>query len=101
MYKSKNPTLTHPQELVQQIEQVTDFQIDELILLVSHRFNQLRPHREGVFLSLPQDPGERKKEIEKIILNFQFSIKKQTPVGVCFFLSVGVFGSVGAVTYQA
>lgn len=73
MYKSKNPALTLPQELVQQIEQVTDFQIDELILLVCHRFNQLRPNREGVFLSLPHDPDERKKEIEKI-LNFQFSI---------------------------
>ena len=73
MYKSKNPTLTLPQELVQQIKQVTDFQIDELILLVSHRFNELRPNREGFFLSLSLDPTERKREIENIILNFQFS----------------------------
>ena len=75
MYKSKNPALTLPQELVKQIQQVTDFQIDELILLVSHRFNQLRPNREGIFLSLPCDPDERKKEIEKIILNSQFSTR--------------------------
>ena len=73
MYKSKNPTLTLPQELVQQIKQVTDFQIDELILLVSHRFNELRPNREGFFLSLSLDPTERKREIENIILNSQFS----------------------------
>ena len=73
MYKSKNPALTLSQELVEQIEQVTDYQIDELILLVSHRFNALRPHREGVFLSLSLDPTERKREIESIILNSQFS----------------------------
>ena len=73
MYKSKNPALTLSQELVKQIEQVTDYQIDELILLVSHRFNQLRPHQESFFLSLFLDPTERKREIENIILNFQFS----------------------------
>ena len=73
MYKSKNSMLTLPNELVQQIEQVTDNQIDELILLVSHRFNQLRPHQEGFFLSLSLDPMERKREIESIILNSQFS----------------------------
>ena len=49
MYKSKNPMLNLPDELVQQIEQVTDHQIDELLLLVARRFNQLRPHQEGVF----------------------------------------------------
>ena len=74
MYKSKNPMLKLPDELVQQIQQVTDHQIDELLLLVSHRFNQLRPHQEGFFLSLSLDPMERKREIENIILNFQFSI---------------------------
>lgn len=74
MYKSKNPMLNLPDELVQQIEQVTDYQIDELLLLVARRFNQLRPHQEGVFLSLPCDPDERKKEIESIILNSQLSI---------------------------
>ena len=74
MYKSKNPALILPQELIQQIEQVTEHQIDELIFLVSHRFNQLRPNREGFFLSLSLDPVERKKELENIILNSQFSI---------------------------
>ena len=67
MYKSKNPALSLPQELVEQIEQITDHQIDELLLLVSHRFNALRPHQEGFFLSLSHDPNQRKKEIEQII----------------------------------
>ena len=74
MYKSKNPALTLPQELAEQIEQVTDYQIDELILLVSHRFNALRPHQEGFFLSLSLDPLARKRELENIILNSQLSI---------------------------
>ncbi|MBR5022747.1 MAG: hypothetical protein IKY18_06065 [Oscillospiraceae bacterium] len=99
MYKSKNPALTLPQELVQQIEQVTDHQIDELLLLVSRRFNALRPHREGFFLSLSLDPMERKKEIENIILNSQLSIKKRPRLG-SFFLSVRILCGVGAVTYQ-
>ena len=50
MYKSKNPMLNLPEGLVQQIEQVTDHQIDALILLVAHRFNRLRPKREGFFV---------------------------------------------------
>ena len=56
-----------PDGLIQQIEQVTDHQIDALILLVSHRFNQLRPQREGIFLSLSQDPQARNKELADII----------------------------------
>ena len=67
MYKSKNPMLNLPGELVQQIEQVTDFQIDELILLVAHRFNRLRPKQEGFFVSLSKDPALRRKEIESIL----------------------------------
>ena len=67
MYKSKNPMLNLPGELVQQIEQVTDFQIDELILLVAHRFNRLRPKQEGFFVSLSKDPALRRKEIENIL----------------------------------
>lgn len=67
MYKSKNPMLNLPEELVQQIEQVTDFQIDELILLVAHRFNRLRPKQEGFFVSLSKDPALRRKEIENIL----------------------------------
>lgn len=71
MYKSKNPMLTLPDELVQQIGHVTDHQIDELILLVSRRFNQLRPQRDGIFLSLSQDPQARNKELEEIILSIR------------------------------
>ena len=67
--KSKNPLLNLPQEFVQQIEQVTDYQIDELILLVSYRFNQLRPDREGAFMVLSKDPALRRKEIEYITQN--------------------------------
>ncbi len=64
--KSQNPMLTLPDGFVAQIEQVTDFQIDELILLTSQRFNQLRPDREGVFLTLPRDLTQRRKELELI-----------------------------------
>ncbi len=64
--KSQNPMLTLPDGFVRQIEQVTDFQIDELILLTSQRFNQLRPDREGVFLTLPRDLTQRRKELELI-----------------------------------
>ena len=67
MYKSKNPMLNLPAELVQQIEQVTDYQIDALILLVAHRFNQLRPKQEGFFVSLSKDPALRRKELENIM----------------------------------
>lgn len=63
----KNPMGNLPDKLVQQIEQVSDDQIDELILLVSRRFHQLRPEREGVFLSLPQDPTQRDEELKKSI----------------------------------
>ena len=87
MYKSKNPMLNLPDELVQQIGQVTDHQIDELILLVSHRFNQLRPQREGFFLSLSLDPTERKREIENIILNSQ--LKYDPNLGSFFFIRWG------------
>ena len=64
MYKSKNPMLNLPEGLVQQIEQVTDYQIDELILLVAHRYNQLRPKQQGCFVSLSNDPAQRRREIE-------------------------------------
>lgn len=67
MYKSKNPRLNLSEELVQQIEQVTDFQIDELILLVAHRFNQLHPDREGFFLTVSTDPVRRQEELHYII----------------------------------
>ena len=66
MYKSKNPMLTLPDALIEQIEQVTDYQIDELILLVSYRFSQLRPKQEGLFVVLSEDPALRRKEIEHI-----------------------------------
>lgn len=56
-----------PEQLIQQIEQITDDQIDQLILLVARRFHQLRPEREGVFFSLPQDPKERDEELKKHI----------------------------------
>ena len=70
MYKSKKPMLNLPEGLVQQIEQVTDYQIDEMILLVAHRFNQLRPKQEGFFVSLSKDPTLRRKEIENILQDF-------------------------------
>ena len=67
MYKTKNPLLALPEELVAQINQVTEPQLDELILLVFRRFNQLRPDMESVFLSLPQDPQERDEELKRAI----------------------------------
>ena len=67
MLKSRNPMLKLPEELVEQIEQVTDFQIDELILLVSRRFNQLRPEKEGFFVAVSTDPVRRQIELEYII----------------------------------
>ena len=69
MYKTKNPMLNLPNGLVQQIEQVTEHQIDELIFLVSHRFNQLRPKQEGLFIALSRNPALRRKEIEYITQN--------------------------------
>lgn len=68
--KSKNSALNLPDELVQQIETVTDYQIDELLLLVSHRFNHLRPEREGFFASLSKDPVLRRQEIARMIAPF-------------------------------
>ena len=67
MYKTKNPLLALPDELVAQINQVTEQQLDELIHLVFHRFKELRPEREGIFLSLPQDPQKRDEELKEII----------------------------------
>jgi len=67
MYKSKNPMLNLPDGLVAQINEVTEHQIDELILLVSRRFHQLRPEREGVFISLSQDPQTRDEELKNTI----------------------------------
>lgn len=67
MYKSKNPMLNLPEEFVAQIEQVTEHQIDEVIRLVSHRFNQLRPGREGFFLTVSVDPVRRQEELYYII----------------------------------
>lgn len=67
MYKSKNPMLNLPEGLVQQIEQVTDYQIDELIVLVAHRYNQLRPDWEGTFMVLAKEPAQRRREIEYIV----------------------------------
>jgi len=67
MYKSQNPMLNLPDGFAEQIEQVTEHQIDELILLVSRRFHQLRPEREGIFLSLPQDPQKRDEELKEIV----------------------------------
>lgn len=67
MYKSKNPRLNLPEELVLQIEQVTDDQIDALILLVAHRFNRLRPDREGFFLTVSTDSVRRQEELHYIM----------------------------------
>lgn len=67
MYKSKNPMLNLPDGLAQQIKQVTDYQIDELILLVARRFDQLRPKQEGFFVSLSKDPLQRRREIEFLV----------------------------------
>lgn len=67
MYKSKNPVLNLPDGLAQQIGQVTDYQIDELVLLVGHRFNQLRPKQEGFFVSLSKEPMQRRREIEFLV----------------------------------
>ena len=66
MYKSDNPMLRLPDGVITQIEQVTEHQIDELLLLVSDRYNQLRPERDGVFLSLSKDLTQRRKELEQI-----------------------------------
>ena len=67
MHKHEDLTLNLPDALVAQIEQITDEQIDALILLVSRRYYQLRPDREGIFLSLPQDPQKRDEELKEII----------------------------------
>lgn len=54
-------------ELAQQIEHITDDQLDALILLVTRRFHQLRPEQEGFFLSLPQDPEKRNEALKKLV----------------------------------
>ena len=63
----KNAAKQLPDQLVQQIEQIADDQIDQLILLVTRRFHQLRPEQEGVFLSLSQDPQQRDEELKRAI----------------------------------
>ena len=63
----KQPMENPPQALVEQIENITDEQIDGLILLVSRRFHQLRPDQEGVFLALSPDPARRDEELKKYI----------------------------------
>lgn len=67
MYKSKNPMLNLPDGLAQQIEQVTDYQIDELIRVVAHRFNQLRPKQEGFFVSLSKELAQHRREIDFLV----------------------------------
>ena len=67
MHKHEDLTLSLPDALVAQIEQITDEQIDALILLVSRRYYQLRPKQEGIFLTLPQDPQKRDEELKEII----------------------------------
>ena len=67
MYKSKSPMLNLPEGFAAQIEQVTEFQIDELIQIVIRRYNNLHPGREGVFISLPQDPQKRDEELKEAI----------------------------------
>ncbi len=67
VYKSKKPMLNVPDELAAQIKQITDNQIDELLLLVSRQFNLLRPEREGVFISLSQDPQKRDEELKELV----------------------------------
>ena len=62
-----HPTSNLPEKLIQQIESITEDQIDELLLLISRRFHQLRPEQEGVFLILSQDPKDRDEELKKYI----------------------------------
>ena len=67
MAQRKKPMCELSDVLIQQIEQVTEQQIDELILLVSRRFHQLHPEREGFFVTLSQDPQKRDEELKKMI----------------------------------
>ena len=67
MHKHEDLTLNLPDALVAQIEQITETQLDELVLLVSRRYYQLRPERESIFLTLSQDPQKRDEELKEII----------------------------------
>ena len=67
MSTHENLTLNLPDVLVEQIEQITEAQLDELVLLVSRRYYQLRPDREGIFLTLSQDPQKRDEELKEIV----------------------------------
>ena len=67
MSKYENLTQNLPNTLVEQIEQISETQLDELILLVSRRYYQLRPEREGIFLTLPLDPQKRDEELKELV----------------------------------
>ncbi len=67
MSTHENLTLHLPDTLVEQIEQITETQLDELVLLVSRRYYQLRPDRESIFLTLPQDPQKRDEELKELV----------------------------------
>ena len=71
MYKSENPLLALPDELVAQINQVTEHQIDALIQQVLYRFGQLRPDVEGAFLALSTDPEQRQEQIKNILTSLE------------------------------
>lgn len=67
MYKSKHPALNLPQTLIDQIEQVTVHQIDELLQTVIQRANHLQPGHEIILLSLSTNPDRRIVELELIM----------------------------------
>ena len=67
MSTHENLTLHLPDTLVEQIEQITEAQLDELVLLVSRRYYQLRPDRESIFLTLSQDPQKRDEELKELL----------------------------------
>ena len=57
--RSQNPALNLPQELAQKIEQVTEHQIDELILFLKNTGPAPRPFPAEIIFHYPlkNDPG--------------------------------------------
>ena len=67
MVNPKDVILHLPQELMDQIKQINQFQIDELLQAVIRQCDKLHPDQEAIFLTLPRDPVSRSAELETLI----------------------------------
>lgn len=55
------------ENIIKGIEQADEVLLNEYIGAIMHRYNALRPDREGIFITISTDPCVRKEELEKVI----------------------------------